>query len=271
MELDIYQADAFTDTVFGGNPAAVVPLDTWLPTALMQTLGRENNLSETAFFVPTPDDPEHDFHIRWFTPGIEAQICGHATLASAAVLFQQLGWEGDTVRFKSMLASLKVTRRGEVLELDFPVLPSLRRDPPDGMEAALGAPILEYYDAQKNLAVLADEETVRGLTPDFRFLAGLGYGVIVTAAGKDCDFVSRYFAPYGGIPEDPVTGSAHCILAPYWAERLGKNTLDARQVSRRGGRLYCTLAGDRVLIAGKAAMYMRGRFDAGNVDAWAEH
>ena len=170
-----------------------------------------------------------------------------------------------------MLSSLKVTRRAEELELDFPVLPSERCDPPPGMEAALGVPIKEYFDAQKNLAIVEDEETVRNIEPDFRFLAGLGCGVIVSAAGRDCDFVSRYFAPHGGIPEDPVTGSAHCILVPYWAERLGKNTLDARQVSRRGGRLYCTLAGDRVLIAGKAAMYMRGKFDAGNVDAWAEY
>jgi len=258
MELDLYQLDAFTDAVFGGNPAAVVPLQEWLPTEFMQALGAENNLSETAFFVPTPGDADHDFHIRWFTPGIEAQICGHATLATAAVLFEQLGWEAESVRFKSMLSSLKVTRRGDVLELDFPVLPRTQIQPADGLEAALGAPILDYYDAQKNLAVLETAAAVRSLTPDMRFLKALGKGVIVTAEGEDCDFVSRYFAPYGGIPEDPVTGSAHCVLVPYWAERLGKQSLHARQVSQRGGELYCTLSGDRVLIAGKAAMYMKG-------------
>ncbi len=258
MELDIYQLDAFTDAVFGGNPAAVVPLREWLPDETMQALGAENNLSETAFFVPTPDDPQHDFHIRWFTPGIEAQICGHATLASAAVLFDHLGWGADSVRFRSQLASLKVTRRHNVLELDFPVLPRVEMPPPAGLESALGAPILEYYDAQKSLAVLESAAGVQAVEPDMRFLKDLGKGVIVTAAGEDCDFVSRYFAPYGGIPEDPVTGSAHCVLVPYWAARLGKKTLHARQVSRRRGELYCTMAEDRVLIAGKVTIYMKG-------------
>ena len=267
MELDLYQLDAFTDAVFAGNPAAVVPLEDWLPDETMQALGAENNLSETAFFVPTPEDPEHDFHIRWFTPGIEAQICGHATLATAAVLFDQLGWDAENVRFKSMLSSLKVTRRDDVLELDFPVLPRTEIQPDEGLEEALGAPILKYFDAQKNLAVLEDATAVRALQPDMGFLKALGKGVIVTAEGEDCDFVSRYFAPYGGIPEDPVTGSAHCVLVPYWADRLGKQTLHARQVSQRGGELYCTLSGDRVLIAGKAAMYMKGTIYVGDSGA----
>lgn len=265
MELDIYQLDAFTDSVFAGNPAAVMPLDEWLPTDVMQSIGQENNLSETAFFVPTPDDADHDFHIRWFTPGIEAQICGHATLASAAVLFDHLGWEAESVRFKSQLSSLKVSKMGEVLELDFPVLPRTSVEPTDAVREALGVPVLAYFDAQKDLAVLESAEQVRSVSPDMRLLKAHGKGVIVTAEGDDCDFVSRYFAPYGGIPEDPVTGSAHCVLVPYWSERLGKVKLHAKQVSQRGGELYCTLVGDRVLIAGKAALYMKGTVNVGGV------
>ncbi len=258
MQLALYQVDAFTGGVFGGNPAAVMPLDAWLPTEAMQALGRENNLSETAFFVPTPDDPEHDFHIRWFTPGIEVPLCGHATLASAAILFDELNWTGDRVRFKSKLSSLIVTRRGDVLELDFPALPRERATPPEELQAALGAPIREFFDAQKAMAVLDTAAEVGTLKPDLRVIKASGKGLIVTARGEECDFVSRYFAPHAGIPEDPVTGSAHCILTPYWADRLGKAALSARQVSRRGGELYCTLAGDRVLIAGKTALYMKG-------------
>lgn len=256
MRLPLHQIDAFASEVFRGNPAAVCPLEAWLPDATMQAIAAENNLSETAFFVR-----DGDVHrIRWFTPASEVPLCGHATLASAWVLFHALGAPGDEVRFASASGPLSVRRRGELLVLDFPVLP-LDRAHHDGEAAidALGVPPVEV-DGRPGLlfAVYADEAQVRAVTPDFQALARADLRVSITAPGTDVDFVSRFFAPSEGIDEDPVTGSAHCTLIPYWAARLGKTRLRARQVSRRGGELDCELVGDRVHIAGRAVRYLEG-------------
>ncbi|WP_148862224.1 PhzF family phenazine biosynthesis protein [Marinobacter fonticola] len=262
--LPLYQVDAFASRPFTGNPAAVMPLEHWLDDALMQSVALENNLSETAFFVPEPAAAEDDFHIRWFTPGIEVPLCGHATLASAWVIFNKLGWEKEQVRFRSKSGSLGVRKLEDGwLELDFPKLTFEAKDTPkailDGMPEA---PADAFYIASDTnyMLVLRSESEVRALTPDMRALKTLGsLGVIVTAPGDNCDFVSRYFAPGGGIDEDPVTGSIHSILTPYWADRLDKSRLVARQVSARGGELRCELHGDRVHIAGQAVPYMEGQ------------
>ena len=259
----IYQVDAFTNTLFGGNPAAVMPLDQWLPDERMQAIALENNLSETAFLVPLPESDPADFHIRWFTPAVEVPLCGHATLASAWVVFNRLSWSADTVHFHSKSGPLAVTRRAEGwLELDFPNLPFEHRPTPALiLEALPGAPGESFYvpNDTNYMVVLDSENEVRSATPDNRKLAELGnQGLIVTAPGTDCDFVSRYFAPGAGIDEDPVTGSIHSVLVPYWAEKLGKTGLRARQVSARGGELRCELRGERVAISGQAAFYMEG-------------
>ncbi len=260
MKLPIYQVDAFTDAVFGGNPAAVCPLDAWLPDPVLQRIASENNLSETAYFVPNSDG---SYHLRWFTPTIEVELCGHATLASAWVLFNLLGAPGEAVRFTTNAAgALTVGRDGDRLVMDFPARPPKPHPAPANLAAILGAKPQEVRAAGKLLVRLADAESVRTLTPNIPPIAEFETkGVIVTAPGDAADpvdFVSRYFAPHAGIPEDPVTGSAHCVLAPYWAEKLGKTDLTARQVSARGGSLHCTVAGDRVLIAGQAALYLQG-------------
>jgi len=273
MELTIYQVDAFTDRVFAGNPAAVIPLSEWLPDNVLQSLALENNLAETAFFVPTPADPDHDFHLRWFTPKIEVDLCGHATLASAAVLYRELGWAQEEIRFKALAGDLMVRKKGAMFELDFPSRVPAVANPPEGFGEALGAAPLEFLKAKKFMAVLEDEAAVLAVQPDMDFIAGMpGDGLIVTAPGRSeggesVDCVSRYFAPHAGIPEDPVTGSAHCTIIPYWAEKLRKSNLHARQISARGGDLYCTLAGDRVLIAGQAVLYMKGAVHVG--DGWS--
>ncbi|WP_336367976.1 PhzF family phenazine biosynthesis protein [Marinobacter sp. C2H3] len=258
----IYQVDAFTDRLFGGNPAAVMPLTEWLPDPLLQQLALENNLSETAFIVPLADDPAADYHIRWFTPATEVPLCGHATLASAWVVFHKLGRAGDTVRFQSKSGVLGVSRNGDWLTLDFPRLSTESRPtPPDILAALPGAPAESLYvpNDTNYLVILENEAAVRQATPDLRRLKALGnQGLIVTAPGDDGDFVSRYFAPGAGIDEDPVTGSIHSVLTPLWAERLGRETLNARQLSARGGELRCQLKGDRVAIAGQAAFYMEG-------------
>ncbi|MBI2393316.1 MAG: PhzF family phenazine biosynthesis protein [Deltaproteobacteria bacterium] len=259
MRLPLHQVDAFASEIFRGNPAAVCPLEAWLPDETMQAIAMENNLSETAFFVR-----EGDAHrIRWFTPVSEVPLCGHATLASAWVLFHALGAPGDEVRLVSKSGPLSVRRRGELLVLDFPVLPLDRCSAPFGANGAaidaIGSPPVEVHGREGLLfAVYGDEAQVRALTPDFPVLARADLRVIVTAPGSDVDFVSRFFAPSEGIDEDPVTGSAHCTLIPYWAERLGKTTLRARQVSRRGGELECALVGDRVHIGGRAVRYLEG-------------
>jgi predicted PhzF superfamily epimerase YddE/YHI9 len=261
--LPIYQVDAFTSEIFSGNPAAVMPLKEWLPDETMQKLALENNLSETAFLVPLPDDAEEDFHIRWFTPTVEVPLCGHATLASAWIVFNKLGWNREQIRFKSKSGSLGVKQADDGwLELDFPNLPFEERQTPRLVHEALeGAPETALFvpNDTNYLVVLSDEAAVKAAQPDIRKLGELGnQGLIVTARGENCDFVSRYFAPGAGIDEDPVTGSIHSVLVPYWAEQLGKNTLLAKQVSARGGVLRCELRGDRVAIAGQAAFYMEG-------------
>lgn len=257
-ELSIYQVDAFTDDVFGGNPAAVVLLQDWLPDALLQKIAAENNLAETAFLVPERDL----YHLRWFTPKIEVDLCGHATLASAQVVFEMLYPGRRSVTFLTRKAGpLTVTIQGDRMVMDFPARPAERVSMPLGLVEALGAEPAEVWAAGKLLAVFETEGAVRALVPDFRKVAALDcLGVIATAPGNGgIDFVSRYFAPHAGIDEDPVTGSAHCTLVPYWSRRLGKTKLEAHQVSARGGRLSCEDRGARVSLAGRAVLYLEGR------------
>ncbi|WP_372965285.1 PhzF family phenazine biosynthesis protein [Marinobacter sp.] len=263
MQTKIYQIDAFTNELFRGNPAAVMPLQHWLPDTLLQAIAAENNLSETAFLVATPEMEVTDFHIRWFTPAAEVPLCGHATLASASVVFNQLKWPQDIVRFQSKSGPLAVLRKQHGwLELDFPNLSYKRcQMPPLITEALAGAPDEAFFvPNDTNYMVIMNSETaVRSVTPDLRKLALLGnQGLIVTAEGDQCDFVSRYFAPGAGIDEDPVTGSIHSVLTPYWAQHLGKTNLQARQLSARGGELHCELKGDRVAISGQTVFFMEG-------------
>jgi PhzF family phenazine biosynthesis protein len=248
-----YQVDAFTTRPFAGNPAAVCPLAAWLADSLLQAIAQENNLAETAFFVPSA----RGFRLRWFTPLREVELCGHATLAAAHVLFEVMGYAEPAITFETLSGELIVKRRGKLLEMDFPAQPALACPTPEALLQGLGRQPLEVLAAADYLAVFDNEATVRALTPDYAALSQLDRrGVIVTAPGRDVDFVSRFFAPRYGIPEDPVTGSAHCELAPYWAKRLGKDSLVARQVSRRGGDLLCEMKGDRVLISGSAITVM---------------
>ena len=257
MRLPLFQIDAFAERVFQGNPAAVCPLDAWLPEALMQAIAAENNLSETAFCVPEGEG----YGLRWFTPLKEIDLCGHATLATAHVLFEHLGFAGAEIVFSTRSGALRVTRAGDRLAMDFPAKAVEPCAAPGALIEGLGRAPLEVYGGRDYLAVFADAAEVRALRPDPRRLAELDrHGVTVTALGGaedgDVDFVSRFFVPKFGVDEDPVTGSAHCSLTPFWAARLGKATLEARQVSRRGGRLQCTLAGERVILRGRAVTYM---------------
>jgi PhzF family phenazine biosynthesis protein len=253
--LPIFQIDAFADRPFRGNPAAVVPLQEWLPDGIMQAIAAENNLSETAFFVPEGEG----YRLRWFMPVGEIDLCGHATLASAFVILTELQPDRDRVAFSSMSGPLTVTRSGDRYCLDFPLRAPQPVACPAGLEAALGAKVLEAWLTRDLFARLEDEAAVRDLKPDLEALARLEpTSFVVTAPGTDCDFVSRCFAPREGIPEDPVTGSTHCVLIPYWSRRLGKQTLFARQLSKRGGELFCQEAGDRVQIAGRAVKVLEG-------------
>ncbi|WP_164008298.1 PhzF family phenazine biosynthesis protein [Pyxidicoccus trucidator] len=256
MRLPLFQVDAFTSRVFGGNPAAVCPLEAWLPDADLQAIALENNLSETAFFVREADG----FRLRWFTPTQEVDLCGHATLAAAWVLFQR--WEVglERVEFASRSGPLVVTQEADGwLTLDFPSRPPTPCLAPIGLVEALGAAPRETFSSRDLMAVFDSEEEVLALRPDMARLAALNtFAVVPTAPGKDVDFVSRFFAPRAGVPEDPVTGSAHCSLVPYWAKRLGKTSLTARQVSARGGELRCEERGSRVRISGQAALYLEG-------------
>lgn len=255
MKLPYYEVSAFTTNAFGGNPAGVCPLESWLPDSVLQGIAANNHLAETAFTVPRGND----FDLRWFTPTVEMDLCGHATLAAASVLFNEHGMNGSEVRFHSRSGLLPVVRNGDVLTLDFPSRPAVPTTAPEGLIRGLGAKPKEVLKSRDFLAVFADEAGVRALKPDFAVLKGLDcLGIIATAPGRDCDFVSRFFAPGAGVDEDPVTGSAHCTLIPYWAHRLEKRKLFARQVSARGGELFCELAGDRVRIGGRAAPYLRG-------------
>ncbi len=257
MNLSFFWIDAFTDRVFSGNPAGVVPLEHWLPDGVMQHIAFELGLSETAFFVRTGDAR---FDLRWFTPAIEVELCGHATLASAFTLFTHLGQTGGSIAFDTRSGLLCVARAGGRLEMDFPAQAAEPATPPAGLVEGLGRePEFCGRAGARWLCVLKSAAEVRDLHPDHERLARVRPGrVIVTAAGDDCDFVSRFFAPDAGIREDPVTGSAHCTLTPYWSRRLGRTQLHARQVSARGGELWCTAAGDRVTIAGCAVTFLRG-------------
>ena len=255
MRLPLHQVDAFASEVFRGNPAAVCPLERWLPDATMQAIAMENNLSETAFVVR--EERTLEFCIRWFTPVAEVPLCGHATLATAFVLFELHG--GDRLRFQSASGPLSVRRDDKMLTLDFPVLPVSGYGGPREAIDALGVAPDEVHGREHLLfAVYRDERVVRELRPDFTRLGKLDLRALVTAPGDDVDFVSRFFAPSEGIDEDPVTGSAHCSLIPYWAARLNKTSLRARQVSARGGELDCELLGERVSIGGRAVRYLEG-------------
>jgi PhzF family phenazine biosynthesis protein len=262
MKLTLYQVDAFTNKLFGGNPAAVVPLQEWIAEGLMQKLAMENNLAETVYFVPS-DKKGVDYDIRWFTPNIEINLCGHATLASAYTIFNILEEKKKTVTFSSKSGLLTVKKKKNILEMDFPSWKPERIDNyHPGLADALGVKeILGVYKYRDLLVELNTEEEVRRVTPDFTHLKGIGAPVCITAPGKDVDFVSRFFAPAEGIDEDPVTGSAHSMLTPFWSEKLGKNAMQAKQVSQRGGELWVEQHGDRVIIAGQCVFYMKGKFE----------
>jgi PhzF family phenazine biosynthesis protein len=255
MKIPLYQIDAFASRVFAGNPAAVCPLEGWLEDGLMQAIAQENNLSETAFFVPL----DQGYHIRWFTPAAEVDLCGHATLASAYVLFSYMDPSRTRVTFQSRSGPLTVSMEGDLLAMDFPAQPPAPCDAPPELTEALGANPLEVLSSEDYFVVFPSEQDVRGLDPDMGLLKKVDLrGVTVTAKGKDADFVSRFFAPKYGVNEDPVTGSAHCALIPFWSRKFGKRDLLAHQVSRRGGELFCKDQGDRVVIAGRAVAYLEG-------------
>lgn len=255
-----YQIDAFATRVFEGNPAAVVPLDAWLDDGVLQAIAEENNLSETAFFVPSA----RGFHLRWFTPITEVDLCGHATLATAHVLFEILGYRQPVIIFETRSGELFVERQGSLLVMDFPAAPPQPCATPDVLVEGLGCRPVETLAAADYVCVFETEESIRALTPNFGKLSELDLrGVIVTAPGRDVDFVSRFFAPKLGISEDPVTGAAHCELTPYWAVRLGKNRLSARQVSKRGGEIFCEVEGERVRLAGQAVTFMEAEIEIG--------
>jgi predicted PhzF superfamily epimerase YddE/YHI9 len=255
MRIPYYHVDAFTDRPFAGNPAGVCPLERWLDDATLQAIAAENNLSETAFFFPEGER----YALRWFTPVLEIDLCGHATLASAHVLYAHLGETRDRLEFTTLSGSLFVSRDGERLVLDLPARPAAPCELVDGVVAGLGARPAELLQARDHLAIFATEAEVRALAPDFAAIASLeSLGVIASAPGDNVDFVSRFFAPRAGVDEDPVTGSAHCTLVPYWSRRLGKATLHARQISARGGELFCEDRGERVAVGGQAVTYKEG-------------
>ncbi len=258
MQLKIYQIDAFAEKPFEGNPAAVIPLEAWLPDEVMQAIAGENNLSETAFFVPTDDG----YHIRWFTPAREVNLCGHATLASGFVLFDLLEHGSGTITFDSLSGPLSVTRTDSLLTLDFPSQMPEPCDAPRALVQGLGQAPLACYRREDYLAVYEAEEDIVRINPNQSVLGQLDLrGIIVTAPSSRFDFVTRFFAPKYGIPEDPVTGSAYTQLTPYWSDNLGKSKLMAKQVSSRGGKVHCELKGERVLISGAAIPYMEGTID----------
>ncbi len=255
MKLKIFQVDAFASTVFEGNPAAVCPLDEWLSDSTMQNIAMENNLSETAFFVRQADR----YRLRWFTPTTEVDLCGHATLASAHVLFEHLGYDRKEIRFDSNSGELNVRKAGDRLVMNFPVSSLQKVKVPSFLEKAIGVSAKELYRDTDYLYVIESEEQLRSLDPDIRALQKADVrGIIVTAPGEEYDFVSRFFAPAAGVDEDPVTGSAHTMLTPYWGNRLNKKELVGRQVSTRGGTVYCHEKGERVEISGEACTFMEG-------------
>lgn len=262
MILDIYQIDAFANNVFEGNPAAVIPLDEWLDDDLMQSIAAENNLAETAFFV----EEDTGYRIRWFTPAVEVDLCGHATLASAYVLYEELAYQGSSLTFNSRSGPLTISRDADRFSMDFPTQACLPCETPSGLAQALGCEINACLKNEDYVVVLDTEQQLLNLDPDFAGLSELDLrGVIVTAPSANYDFVNRFFGPNVGVDEDPVTGSAFTKLIPYWAERLGKNVLTAKQVSQRGGEVFCQMQGERVLIAGSAISYLQGSIKISSV------
>lgn len=255
MRIPLYQVDAFAESLFKGNPAAVCPLQEWLTGEVMQKIAAENNLSETAFFIRE----DNSYSIRWFTPLAEVDLCGHATLASAHIIFNYLGYNNSQISFQSKSGELLVKKAEDLIVLDFPSARLRKTDQQDALEEALGANILELWEDTDYLALLGSEDEVQGLKPDLRALLKFGIrGVIVTAEGSETDFVSRFFAPGVGIDEDPVTGSAHTMLIPFWSEKLQKTEMMAKQISERGGMIYCRQLGERVEIGGRAITYLEG-------------
>lgn len=255
MKLSIYQVDSFTSKLFGGNPAAVCPLEHWLADNVMQSIAAENNLAETAFFVKK----ENYYELRWFTPETEVDLCGHATLATAFVIFNLLKSETEKIIFRTKSGKLEVTKRDDLLVMNFPSRKPVAAKIPEGLIDAIGKAPKEVMQSRDLLLLYDSEEDVLSLQPNFNLLGKIDcFGYIATAKGNEVDFVSRFFAPTQGINEDPVTGSAHSTLIPFWAERLGKNEMVARQISKRGGELFCKLLGDRVEIAGNAVLYLTG-------------
>lgn len=256
MRIPLYQVDAFASQLFRGNPAAICPLDRWLDDQTLQSIAAENNLSETAFYVPNGNG----YHLRWFTPGVEVDLCGHATLASAHVIFS-IRRETDAARlqFQTKSGELVVERDGDMYAMDFPARPPAECAVDAGLVEALGVQPKQILGARDYFCVFDTENEVLALKPNMEKLAAIDrFAFIVTAPGRDCDFVSRFFAPAKGVPEDPVTGSAHCSLIPYWSKRLGKTKLHAKQVSKRGGELWCEDRGERVRMAGKAVKFLEG-------------
>ena len=270
--MTLYQIDAFTDKLFHGNPAAVIPLEKWIDDELMQKIALENNLSETVFFVPSdgnssPDgggrEGAADYDIRWFTPELEINLCGHATLASAYVLFNILGFNKEEIVFHSKSGLLKITRENNTILMDFPSWPPEKlNEYPEELIRSLGNPeVLGVYKNRDFVVELTNEDAVRKCDPDFSLMQKAGGYIIITAPGNEVDFVSRFFAPSGGIPEDPVTGSAHSQLIPFWSYKLGKNKMTAKQLSKRGGDVYCEQKGDRVIMGGNCVFYMKGEIE----------
>lgn len=255
MKLTIYQIDAFTSEIFKGNPAAVVFLENWLDDEILQSVAQENNLSETAYLVPI----ESGYHIRWFTPCVEVDLCGHATLASSHAIFSELGFSGQKVQFMSRSGKLEVWRKNNNYFMDFPAEEPFPCELSTKIVLGLRASPEKILRSTDYIIVLKSEQEVRELSPDYRKIAQLdSRGIIVTAQSESCDFVSRCFYPKTGIDEDPVTGSAHCQLMPYWVRRLKKSSLTARQLSTRGGEIKCELKGNRVILEGRAVTYLKG-------------
>ncbi|NVK17334.1 MAG: PhzF family phenazine biosynthesis protein [Methylocystaceae bacterium] len=255
MRLPLFHVDAFAIRPLEGNPAAIVPLDHWLDDETLLNIARENNLSETAFFVPN----ETGFHLRWFSPTTEIPLCGHATLASAYVIFNELGYNKDLIHFETLSGELIVLKKDDDIIMDFPTKAPKPCTIPDGLEEALGVKIKETYQNHFVLCVTHREADVKNAKPDHKALSRIKPGeFILTAKSQTYDFVSRCFAPAHGLEEDPVTGAAHCVSAPYWADKLGKATLRARQVSKRGGDVTCVLKGNRVELMGRCALFMKG-------------
>lgn len=258
MRIPIFQVDAFSDKLFGGNPAVVCPLPGWLPDETLQAIAAENNLAETAFFV----EKESGYHLRWFTPACKVDLCGHATLATAYVLFSELGRRDEKVEFDTLSGRLSVTKSGDMLALHFPARKPEPVTPDPKLWEALGIEETEILAARDYLVILKNQQEVLSVQPDMTKLARIDrFATIVTSVGETADFVSRFFAPAKGVPEDPVTGSAHCTLIPFWAERLGKTEMQARQLSQRGGDLWCKYEPPLVEIAGSAVMYLRGEIE----------